>query len=307
MASFETQLWGLVQEIEPTQAQKDAASRSHQYLRDILCTGQFADRIVTSFLSGSYARDTAIRPIDDVDIVFVINPGYWTLPAHLPNTLPIPGRVLESFAAAIRYRYPVSSVFGQRRSVRLQLNHLDIDVVPAVNADTTGVVIWIPDETANQWIKSSPRQHAEFATTTNQRSGGRLKPLVKLLKFWNANLPSTSKLRSFAVETIATRLYSNVGLSSLQEGLIAFLDFICYLGGAAPHYQWRQDGYGMVFNWGQAYVTDVTGANLFRTEDLGVVARFVENAKISRDWLATATKATTVDTTLGYVRQAFRI
>lgn len=40
--------------------------------------------------------------------------------------------VLESFATAIRRRYALSSVYGQRRSVRLELNHLDIDVVPAI-------------------------------------------------------------------------------------------------------------------------------------------------------------------------------
>lgn len=118
-------LRGLLSAIEPTRAQKDGARRSHNHLRDLLDTGQMATRIIGSYLSGSYARDTAIRPLDDVDIIFEIDPSGWH--TGFFSSVPPPERVLESFATAIRRRYPLSSVYGQRRSVRLQLNHLDVD------------------------------------------------------------------------------------------------------------------------------------------------------------------------------------
>ena len=141
----EVALWQLVREIEPTPTQKAGAQGSHNYLRGLLNTGQMAQRITNSYLSGSYARDTAIRPIDDVDVVFEIDPTAWGGGSILLASLPPPERVLESFANAIRYRYPVSSVFGQRRSVRLSLYHLDIDVVPAVPDRQQPWLVSIPD------------------------------------------------------------------------------------------------------------------------------------------------------------------
>src|SRR6266571_364702 len=139
MADCETYLWQIVRSVEPTQTQKDGASRSQNYLRDLLAGGNIGQRIITSYLSGSYARDTAVAPMDDVDIIFVIDPSFWRALSGWPT----PSTVLDSFANAIRYRYPISSVFGQRRSVRLQLYHLDIDVVPAIESPTDQNVIWI--------------------------------------------------------------------------------------------------------------------------------------------------------------------
>src|SRR5258708_5198553 len=88
MAACETYLWEVVRSLEPTQTQKDGAVRSQNHLRDILLTGQFASRITKSYLSGSYARDTAVYPLDDVDIIFVINPASWrSTPGNLATSL----------------------------------------------------------------------------------------------------------------------------------------------------------------------------------------------------------------------------
>lgn len=186
MASCESAIWEYLKKIEPTAVQKDGAKRSHSHLRDILCTGQFASRIKTSYLSGSYARDTAIAPLDDVDIIFVINPQAWKIGFF--SSTPSPDTILRSFANAVRYRYPNSSIRTQRRSICLQLYHLDIDVVPAIEDDSHGQMIWVPDANTGNWIKSSPKLHSDAATKINQSRNGNFKPLVKLLKNWNSNL-----------------------------------------------------------------------------------------------------------------------
>lgn len=161
-------------EIEPTATQKDGAQRSHKHLRDLLKTGQMAARIRNSYLSGSYSRDTAIRPLDDVDIIFEIDPSAWGGGLFLFDSMPPPERVLDSFANAIRYRYPVSSVHTQRRSVRLELNHLDIDIVPAIPERRDPSTIKVPDRESGEWIKSSPQRHSENATRTNKKHKGQV-------------------------------------------------------------------------------------------------------------------------------------
>lgn len=307
MTSCEPQLWGLVSEIEPTQAQKEGAKRSHNYLRDVLCTGQMASRITGHYLSGSYSRDTAIRPLDDVDIIFVIDPTKWNTGLLSMFMRPTPERVLESFASAIRYRYPVSSVFGQRRSVRLELSHLDIDVVPAIIDNENTDFIWIPDRDSGDWIKSSPKRHGANATNVNKQQGNRFKPLVKLLKYWNGNLPSTANLKSFAIETMAVRLFQKVGFQSLEQGLLEFFDFVAGFQGKSVAFNW-QSKYDMSFGWLACLVPDAagTGTNVVAGVDEARRTKFLEHATRSRDRMLEAQRAVSIDTAIDRVAKALR-
>jgi hypothetical protein len=227
MASVERYLWESLKAVEPSKTRKEGAQRSHAFLRDVLCTGNFEARILEDYLSGSYARDTAIDPLEDVDVIFVIDPNHWqsglaTFIGFKPN----PTIVLTSFQRAIKSRYPDSSVAMQRRSVGLRMNHLHIDVVPAIAHESKPDQIWITDRREETWIVSGPRVHAKRATAVNESNGGRFKPLVKLLKFWNRNLPSTAVLRSFTIETMATRIFSSNRFDSLEDGLLKFFDFV---------------------------------------------------------------------------------
>ncbi|MGB5102333.1 MAG: hypothetical protein WBO04_03305 [Steroidobacteraceae bacterium] len=306
-ALVEAALWRVAREIEPTPTQKARAQGSHNYLRNLLNTGQMAQRITNSYLSGSYARDTAIRPIDDVDIVFEIDSTAWGSGFTLLAPLPAPERVLESFANAIRYRYPVSSVFGQRRSVRLSLYHLDIDVVPAVPDRQQRWLVSIPDRDSGEWIRSAPRKHQAVAAEVNALRQGRFKPLVKLLKYWNSNLPETIRAKSFMVETLATHLFRSVPFDSLESGLIYFWDFVATRFGSPGRYAWR-DQYGMSFGLLGVSVPDAagTGSNTASGFTVSQFSSFSGKARISRDRLIAAQNARSSATLQAHIDSAFR-
>lgn len=315
MGDCERQLWELVRSVEPTLTQKIGAARSHRHLRDILCTGQMAARISKTYLSGSYKRDTAIYPLDDVDIIFVIDPSQWRRPVSLARTIlfgsstyPSPASVLESFANAIRYRYPDSSVHRQRRSVCLRLHHLDIDVVPAIQDRKDPKLIRIPDRGATEWIVSSPLRHGENATAVNKFQDGKFKPLVKLLKYWNGNLPGTASFRSFAIETMAVRIFQNLKFDTLQEGLRAFFDFVAYASDHLPVLRWK-GSYGMSLNWFRCSIPDAagTGGNIVPGVDGERRKRFVENAIRSRGKMVDSFKAVSSETAWRRVYEALKM
>ena len=316
MANCETRLWDLVRSIEPSQSQKEGASRSQNYLRETLNTGQMASRIVKIYLSGSYSRDTAIYPIDDVDIIVVIDPSYWKTAGNIasavlfgpPFAIPPPATVLESFANAIRYRYPVSSVFGQRRSVCLQLNHLDIDVVPAIEDRNDAALIKIPDRKAEKWIQTSPKRHNENATAVNKFQNGMFKPLVKLLKYWNGNLPSTANFKSFAIETMAIRAFRKRRFISLQEGLLQFFDFVAFVSGNKTDLIWSDKG-GVSLGWLSCSIPDAaeTGSNTAEGIDEERKKRFVDSALRSRVKMAESFKSLSADTAFRKVSEALKI
>ncbi len=305
---IEQHLWMIKNNIEPTETQKNNASGSHTYLRSVLDSGNIGNRIKGSYLSGSYARDTAIRPIDDVDVIFLIDPSKWNTSVSrvLLGINPAPAEVLQTFSSAIRYRYPVSSVYHQRRSIRLSLFHLDIDVVPAIPQDLNGNVILIPDTDKDQWIKSAPKLHAEKATQVNQLRGGRFKPLVKILKKWNGGIASTAALKSFTIETLAARIFAEVGFNTLLDGLIYFWDFSSRFGDQQQIYKWNSN-FGV--NW--TYLTGIsipdasgTGSNTSAGVSYVQQIKFAEYAARSRDRLLAAKKSINSTTALGHLTDA---
>lgn len=306
MWACETELRELARTIEPSVAQKSAASRSHNYLLDLLNTGQFGNRLVDAYLSGSYARDTAISPIDDVDVIVVVDPNGWRQSMWSGN--PAPDRILQSFATAIRYRYAASSVHVQRRSVCLELNHLDIDVVPAIAVSGGPHRVMIPDASSGEWIVSAPKVHTILATGINKTHGGRFKPLVKLLKYWNSQLPETARLKSFAIETMAATLFHKVDLPDLQEGLRRFFDFAASFADSAVIYRWP-DRYGMSLGWWTQEIPDLagTGSNLLASADYGRCEKFLAAAVRSRDALLRADNARTKESAVGHLRSALRM
>ena len=295
MAFYDKQLWDLVRRIEPTPTQKNGAARSQNHLREVLNSGQMSARIEASYLSGSYARDTAIHPLDDVDIIFIVDPSYWPKPFSLlfgSADYPAPRTILQSFARAIRYRYRVSSVYGQRRSVCLQLYHLNIDVVPAVRDLQHPELIRIPDIQANQWIVTSPIRHQEIATAVNKFQDGRFKPLVKLLKYWNGNLPRTAHFKSFAIETMAVRIFRDFRFESLQEGLAYFFDFVAFISGHDTMFKWTNKC-GLSLDWFSPSVPDVAGVsgNIIAGIENERRKAFIKHAITSRNKLEESLKA----------------
>ena len=275
--------------IEPTSAQKSGARRSHWHLRELLDSGQLGNRIADIYLSGSYARDTAIRPLDDVDIIVVVDPSYW----HVPwlSNLPAPPKVIDTFAAAIRRRYPDSSVFKQRRSVRLQLAHISIDVVPAVKMHDE-LRIRIPDRDSGEWIVSAPALHAEAASEVNNKRFGLFKPLVKLAKLWSSNLPDSSRAKSFTIETIATRLFYKLPFATLEEGLLLYWDFLASRFHEAVIAKWTDD-FGMTFSWWEVAVPDAAGtdSNTASYMNRAHALALSKQARTSRDHLRAAQRA----------------
>lgn len=282
-------------DVEPTQAQKADAQRSHNYLRDELRTGNMDARIVGSYLSGSYSRHTAIHPLDDVDVIILIDPTKWKI--GLFDKYPSPEDVLQTFERAIRYRYPTSAMRVQRRSIGLKLRKMDLDVVPAIPESLESDRIRIPDMEQGEWLISAPKVHGEAATQVNKARGGLFIPLVKLLKYWNSQLPSTIQLKSFAIETLAVRIFRKVRFDFLVEGALLFFDFIASFGKKAEYRQWNDSFEVSLGYWGTPSVPDIaqTGSNLVSgmTEDKR--SKFINAAARSRDLILKAIRAQSLE------------
>lgn len=149
-----------------TAAERKQGETSHNYLRQIL--DEYAAKDATfprlldgDFLSGSFARKTKLRPLNDIDIMMIVDgqglvmingdgtvkPGTIrgsgsegnplnTATYYIDGTTKISSiKVLNAFKKAIKSRYPDSTEVGrdgQVVNVYLSSYGLGLDVIPAL-------------------------------------------------------------------------------------------------------------------------------------------------------------------------------
>ena len=179
-----------IRDIEPSKTTKWRASQAHTTLRDFLSHHDTFKKVhVRTFLSGSYKRDTAIRPQKngedverpDVDIIIVTNHSLDDSPAD----------VVELLYTTLKEKYEV--IREQQRSVGIETANADIDVAPVIEPVGHGGKLYIADRKLEEWIETNPPQHTDWTTEVNTRLDGRFKPSVKLVKWWRRQNPTVSK------------------------------------------------------------------------------------------------------------------
>lgn len=184
-------LRGLLRAIEPSKEQKSAAASSHRYVCNTLANSAIGSRILHTELIGSYARRTAIAPIDDIDVLLVLNGDAWS--SRFLSAYPDPAKVLADLQRSAKEGYPRSRVQRQRRSVGIKMTRKSIDLVPALAIDDNGTVV-IPDREEDDWIVTAPSVHTAVIRKLNAQCNKLFVPTIKLLKHWNATLPISTLL-----------------------------------------------------------------------------------------------------------------
>ena len=200
----------LLKRINPPEERVALASERVGQVRGWLRDHEFSTESPHTALSGSYSRHTAIEMIPDVDVLLFV-------PAdQLERT---PNAVLLELHTVLE-DYPAAEINaeGQRRSVRLELpaDDLCLDIVPAVADEGLDHALKVPDRPQQEWIPSDPLGYAERLTRVNQEQGGKLVPLVKMLKAWRDEQMLRRRPKSYVIEVLL--------LYGLEGGTLALCD-----------------------------------------------------------------------------------
>jgi len=201
--------------VEPTNNQKAEASTGHAALRSRLeKDDEYKTYFQDSFLSGSYGRDTAVRPIRDVDIIIV---------GDYPEICWKPELALFHLRRILSKYY--DNLTTQNRSIHVALSYVEMDIVPAIKAKDD--FLKIPDRALQNWVISNPRKHIELSTAINTSRNGWYKPLVKALKCWQDNRMDDSwKPKSFLLECLVYDYATNSPIDSIPKAMEGFFWFI---------------------------------------------------------------------------------
>lgn len=183
-----TDFESFLKDINPSKSTIDEASRLHQNLRNHLKTCESYKHIyVHSYLSGSYAKQTFIRPkknSDCCDIDVVIETSR--------STNDSPTFVLNELEKALKLRSCYQKTTIQNHSVGIDMASFHLDVVPLVRDENGFLNIGSSKE--GTWKRTDPKKHISWTTEVNQGYENAYKPLVKIFKWWRReNCPSNVK------------------------------------------------------------------------------------------------------------------
>jgi hypothetical protein len=129
---------------------------------------------------GSYSRDTILpRKYDaqsDVDIMILFDHQKLK---YTPETY---RNQIQRFAES---NYPKSEVYKSFPTVVLELEHIKFDLIPAIEEIFIFKSIKIPDNN-NNWMTTDPDGFNAELTQANTKYNSIVKPIIRLLKGWNA-------------------------------------------------------------------------------------------------------------------------
>jgi hypothetical protein len=195
--------------LQPDDNAVSAAKAAHERARERLRTDpESKDAHKDTFLSGSYARRTAINDINDVDVICVLD---------IDHTITQPEVVLAWVQGILARHY--DEVRPQGRSIGAEAaKGVWLDIVPATLVSGDDGPLWIPDRDAKQWVQTHPKGQIEAGLSKNKTTNGYFVQIVKLLKSWRDPLPTKScQLKSYILETL---IHRTIGIPFSHAGAI---------------------------------------------------------------------------------------
>ncbi|MBI5006082.1 MAG: nucleotidyltransferase [Nitrosomonadales bacterium] len=177
-------------------------------------------------LSGSLAKGTALRSINDIDMAVYISG---------PDAPKDVRALLDYIATRLRGAFPNFSpdqVKPQTYSVTVSFrgSGLDVDVVPVLYA---GLPDWrgnLVSQDDGSLLETSIPLHLEFARKRKQSQQTHFAQVVRLVKFWARRIKQERedfRFKSFMIEMILAKLCDNgVNFSDYPEALQAFFTYV---------------------------------------------------------------------------------
>jgi hypothetical protein len=214
MATTRFHFNALLKRINPTSERLHLAKTLPGEVREWLEEHEFETADPHTRLTGSYARHVAILDIPDVDVLLFVSEE------ERDNT---PESLLRRVKSLLD-EYPDTSIAaGQRRSVRLEfpLQGLHLDIVPAIAANGLEEPLEVPSRATKDWLASDPLGYARSLSQLNGDRGGKLVPLIKLVKTWRDVQMQVRRPKSYLLEVIVFQALEGEHVITEDRGMAA--------------------------------------------------------------------------------------
>lgn len=216
-------------------------SKSHNYIRSLLVNKHGTDKqfprfIDGDFLSGSYARGTKLHPLDDIDVMMILDGrGFHAIrqgvvldaevrggsnPSVLLSRVGPDGMlnsklVVDLIHKALVSSHPSSKVRKDNQAINVKLaSGIGIDIVPSfhiIPRDGSQDFYYIPEGgNSEHWLTTNPKLDGKISDNFVGVYGEKFKDVVRLIKYWN-HFYNADRLKSYHLEVIVWKTFVPFG------------------------------------------------------------------------------------------------
>jgi len=216
--SFETMLSRLEptpRQLEDIQTKRETIDRVLQNDRSIF----LGKGNQSSFFTGSYKRNTIIRPLDDIDLYVTVHYGQ-----HAHGKWPI--HIMRLMANALRRRYSQTQVRIDSPCIIIRFLGFKFEIVPTVFYSDDEERYMIPGPGAREWIDCYPNIPQKWMTNSNYINNKKFIPLIKILKQWNKH--NKVGLQSFHLELLTEMVFAKLSeIMSYPQAVYNWMYYVC--------------------------------------------------------------------------------
>ena len=159
-------------------------------------------KIIEYYKFGSIQRKTKIKPLDDVDIIYVVGTAEKQIGSnmhtitncslsfgpekHQPENNISSIILLNDLRSAISETYSRSEVRRNQEVVNVYLSSYEVgfDIVPAFDITNMGYLLIPAGKGNHNWKETKPQAGVDFFNSANTRHNGLLRNVIKIIKYW---------------------------------------------------------------------------------------------------------------------------
>lgn len=193
----------------------------------------FGGDITQQLIFGSYSRGTILpRSMDensDVDYMVVFADS-----SNRPQTY------LNRLRRFVEQYYSRSEISQSNPTIVLSLNHIRFELVPAIDGWFTGLQIPAKASDFDDWISTDPTGFNQELVNANQSYDNQIKPLVRVMKYWNAR--NGYPFESYSLEQdIVQHGFGFLGLLGGRQLKHYFYEYIEGMNAGLFAPKWKQE------------------------------------------------------------------
>jgi SMODS domain-containing protein len=227
MAATAPQAFGqFASQLTLTHRQRLALRDRKDRIRNLLTPDWAIENVI---FGGSHARGSKIRQAGgtqgDVDIYVVLNSNERNYGGLFQ---PVPAQLLRDIKKTLDRSLRTPRIRADSPAVRVTYEDMIVDVVPAFRrllSDAYDVPYY------RGWMKATPRAQERLFQELNRARAGKLKPFLRMLKYWKAIHRSVG-LRSYHLETLAYEIFRRHPIDDYR------LAFYTFFSNAQTMVQW---------------------------------------------------------------------
>jgi Second Messenger Oligonucleotide or Dinucleotide Synthetase domain len=218
MATLLQSIGQLIDNITVTDRQEENIQQSLSNITGWLEDDGSGLNVNNTFTTGSYERDTNIRPLDDIDMFAVLNFDDWKDDfGRYPN----PQNVLTKFK---NYLNGINEYKGKvkqdRPCVTIELSNKDFDILPSFARSGGGYLI--PNHDLSSWTYSYPEELGNNLADVHKLRNYKVKETIKAVKYWNRE--NSKLIPSYHVEETAINIFQGYSFSNFEESIRLWFD-----------------------------------------------------------------------------------